>query len=67
MKSYNFLNRFRLAPEFPYPIPVNDCYDVTRYVLNNCEEFGCDPERVIVAGDSSGKKLIHLIFYFTNN
>ena len=44
-----------MAPEYPYPRPMDDCYSVTKYVLNNAEEFGVDPEKIMIAGDSAGK------------
>lgn len=37
---------YRLSPEYAFPIPVNDCVEATRYLLNNRHkyqigEFGC--------------------------
>lgn len=43
---------------YPYPRPVDDCYAVTRYVLENPAEFGIDPDRVIVAGESAGNLVL---------
>lgn len=44
---------YRLAPEHPFPAPTDDCYAVTKYVLESKDEFG-DTNKVILAGDSAG-------------
>ena len=46
-----------MAPEYPYPAPTNDCYSVTKYVLESGDEFG-DTDRVILAGDSAGGNIV---------
>jgi acetyl esterase/lipase len=45
---------YRLAPEFPDPYPVEDCYEGLLWTVEHCEELGIDPARVIVAGASAG-------------
>jgi acetyl esterase len=49
-----------MAPDYPYPQSINDCYAVTIYVLENCNQLGGDLNRLVIAGDSAGgnKKLI---------
>ena len=58
-KSLYILNYFsyRLAPENPYPIPIDDCYTATHYIINNLEEFNIniDLSKIIFCGDSAGK------------
>lgn len=51
--------RYRLAPEFPYPIPIQDCYNATFYALDNMNmlNLNIDLSRVFLAGDSAGKLL----------
>jgi acetyl esterase len=45
---------FRLAPEHPFPAPVDDCWAAVQWCAANASTFGGDPERVAVGGDASG-------------
>lgn len=46
--------RYRLAPEYPFPQPLDDCVDVYRWLLSNATDWGGDATRIAVAGDSAG-------------
>jgi len=48
---------YRLAPEHPYPAALEDCYNVTKYIAENAQEFDADAERLAVGGDSAGGNL----------
>lgn len=45
---------YRLAPEFPFPVPLDDAYGVYRWVTGNASRIGGDTRFLGVAGDSSG-------------
>ncbi|MFF4761334.1 alpha/beta hydrolase [Streptomyces sp. NPDC001276] len=45
---------YRLAPEYPYPAGVEDCYAGLVWVARHCTEIGGDPSRIVVAGGSAG-------------
>ncbi|KAK0135311.1 Arylacetamide deacetylase-like 3 [Merluccius polli] len=49
---------YRLAPEHRYPTQLDDCQAATCHFLSVAEaEFGVDPGRVAVGGDSTGGNL----------
>jgi acetyl esterase/lipase len=45
---------YRLAPEHPYPIPLEDCYRGLAWCFEHAEELGIDRARIGVAGVSAG-------------
>ncbi|NWI24214.1 AAAD deacetylase, partial [Sula dactylatra] len=73
MKSYDRLTRwtssrlnavvvsvnYRLAPKYRFPVQFEDVYSVTKFFLQSSvlSQYGVDPDRVCVAGDSAGGNL----------
>ena len=45
---------YRLAPEYKFPIGLEDCYDALLWVAENAQNFGGDASNLVVAGDSAG-------------
>jgi acetyl esterase/lipase len=45
---------YRLAPETPYPGPLEDCYRGLQWVYEHHEELGIDPGHIGIGGVSAG-------------
>lgn len=45
---------YRLAPEHPAPVPVEDCYAGLVWMADHSAEIGVDSERMLLVGASAG-------------
>jgi acetyl esterase len=45
---------YLLAPEYPFPFGLENCYEMILYLWNHEEEFGIDREHMAVIGHSAG-------------
>ncbi len=46
--------QYRLAPETPYPGPLEDCYRGLKWTYDNAEQLGVDRDRIGIGGVSAG-------------
>lgn len=48
---------YKLAPEYKFPVPLNECYDLYLWMRGHAEELGIDKDRIAVGGHSAGGSL----------
>ena len=46
----DFSCSYRLAPEYLYPIPLEDCLTAARYFIKHAQDFGVDKNLIGVKG-----------------
>jgi len=52
---------YRLAPEHPFPVPLDDALAAFRHIRDHAEAFDADPARLAVGGDSAGGNLAAVV------
>lgn len=45
---------YRLAGKAPYPAALEDCYEALLYLKAHAQALGCNPEQIMVGGESAG-------------
>lgn len=54
---------YRLAPECPYPIPIEDCVDAIAWVHDHADDLGIDNARMVLTGFSAGGNMVFASAY----
>lgn len=58
-KGYLVVNiDYRLAPAHPFPAAIEDAAHALRWVHRHVHEYGGDPQRLVLAGESAGANLV---------
>jgi acetyl esterase/lipase len=45
---------YRLAPESPFPLPIEDCYAALKWLASHADELGVRKSRIAIGGASAG-------------
>ncbi|MCI1931878.1 MAG: alpha/beta hydrolase [Clostridia bacterium] len=45
---------YGLSPEHKFPEPVEECYQVVKWISDNAEELNIQPDKIAIGGDSVG-------------
>ncbi len=48
---------YRLAPEHPFPLPLEDCYAALQWLTAAARSLGINPELIAIGGNSAGAGL----------
>jgi len=52
---------YSLAPEYPFPAAINDCYAAFQWIRQNGSGLGADTSRITLMGDSAGGNLATVV------
>ncbi|HEY3755787.1 MAG TPA: alpha/beta hydrolase [Opitutaceae bacterium] len=55
-----FSINYRLAPQYHYPACLDDVYTAIRWVKAHAAEYGVDPHRLALVGESAGGHLVEM-------
>lgn len=58
---------FRLAPEYPFPAALEDCYGILCAIAADEKSFGTDVNRIVICGDSSGANMAVVVSMMTRD
>ncbi len=58
---------YRIGPRHRYPAPLEDAAAALEWIVHHAEEYGADPERIALAGESAGANLVAALAYIATH
>ncbi|KAH3973407.1 hypothetical protein HBI25_082130 [Parastagonospora nodorum] len=58
---------YRMAPEFPFPTSIYDCWDAVKWAIANVESLNIDPSSVSIGGLSAGGQMSAVLAHFARD
>jgi acetyl esterase len=58
---------YRLAPEHPFPQPLEDAFAAFEWAAANADSLGADPQRIGVGGDSAGGNMAAVVSHMARD
>lgn len=58
---------YRLGPVHTYPAPLEDAAAALLWVMDHARDYGGDPERIVLAGESAGGNLVTALSYMATH
>jgi acetyl esterase/lipase len=52
---------YRMAPEFPWPVPTQDSWDALKWAASNASSLGADPSKGFIIGGTSAGAIISCV------
>lgn len=62
-----FNANYRLGPKYLYPAPLEDVAAALLWVMDHARDYGGDPSRIVVAGESAGANLVTALAYIATH
>lgn len=62
-----FLANYRIGPRHRYPAPLEDAASALLWVAEHASDYGADPSRIILAGESAGGNLVTALSYLATH
>ncbi|HCK65550.1 MAG TPA: alpha/beta hydrolase [Anaerolineae bacterium] len=58
---------YRLAPKYPFPAGLEDCYSALKWIVSHAQQLGIDDKRIAVGGGSAGAGLAASLVQYAND
>ncbi|PVI05978.1 hypothetical protein DM02DRAFT_724747 [Periconia macrospinosa] len=58
---------YRMAPEYPFPTSIYDCWDALKWVIDNAQVLNIDPRSISIGGLSAGGQMSAVLAHFARD